>query len=44
VVQVVGLGVPAGRQFRGERGLDEPGIRCGVGAVGIPCKVNGERF
>ena len=36
VVQVIGLGVPAGRQFGGERGVDEPGDGGGVRAAGIP--------
>ena len=30
VVQMIGLGVPAGRQVGGQRGVDEPGDGCGV--------------
>src|SRR5262249_11880040 len=41
MVQVIGLGVPAGRQFGGERGVDEPGDGGGVRAAGIP--LQGER-
>ena len=36
VVEVIGLGVPAWRQFGGERGMDEPGDGRGVRAAGIP--------
>lgn len=41
IVEVVGLGVPAGRKVRGKRGVDEPGDGCGVCAAGIP--LQGER-
>ncbi len=36
MVQVVGLGTPPGRQFRGKRGVDEPGDSRSVCAAGIP--------
>jgi hypothetical protein len=38
---MIRLGVPAGRQLGGERGVDEPGDGHGVRAVGIP--LQGER-
>jgi hypothetical protein len=41
VVQVIGLGLPAGRQGDGERGVNEPGHRGGVRAAGVP--LQGER-
>ena len=41
MMEVIGLGVPAGRQFGGERGVDEPGDGRGVGAAGVP--LQGER-
>jgi hypothetical protein len=41
MVEVIGLGVPAGWQFGGERGADEPGDGRGVRTAGIP--LQGER-
>ena len=36
MVQVIRLGLPAGRQFGGERGVDEAGDGGGVRAAGVP--------
>jgi len=36
MAQVIRLSAPAGRQFRGERGVNEPGDGRSVRAIGIP--------
>ena len=36
MAEMIGLGVPAGRQVGGERGMDEPGDGRGMRAAGIP--------
>jgi len=41
MVEMIGLGVPAGRQFRGKRDVDKPGDGRGVCAAGVP--LQGER-
>jgi hypothetical protein len=44
VVQVVGLGMPAGRQVGGQRAVDESGHGRGVGPAGVPLQGEGHEL